>query len=76
MESKGYYEEERQASNEIMKKECSNLLSEIDRLQNRRRMVSGRLQNVMNLAIANVNIRDSASMRQVPAFLEQNYTRH
>ncbi|OAX31584.1 hypothetical protein K503DRAFT_805956 [Rhizopogon vinicolor AM-OR11-026] len=65
MESELFFDEQRKTSNEIMKKECDNLLSEIDRLQKRREMLSKQLQNVMNLAFANVNIRDSASMRQV-----------
>jgi hypothetical protein len=64
MESTGVYGEQRKVSNELMK-ECENLVGEIDRLQKRREMLSNRLTNVMNLAFANVNIRDSASMRQV-----------
>ncbi|OJA16735.1 hypothetical protein AZE42_07557 [Rhizopogon vesiculosus] len=65
MHREGIYEEKRKVSNELMKKECENLLSEIDRLQKRRDMLSKQLKNVMDLAFANVNIRDSASMRQV-----------
>ncbi|OJA15002.1 hypothetical protein AZE42_07800 [Rhizopogon vesiculosus] len=65
MESENFFDEQRDVSNELMKKECENLLNEIDRLQKRREMLSKRLKNVMNLAFANVNIRDSASMRQV-----------
>jgi len=48
-----------------MEKECENLLSEIDRLEKRRGMLSRQLKNVIDLAFANVNIRDSASMRQI-----------
>ncbi|KAJ8580013.1 hypothetical protein M405DRAFT_855074 [Rhizopogon salebrosus TDB-379] len=66
MESAGIYGGQRKVSNELMKKECENLVGEIDRLQKRREMLSNRLRNVMNLAFANVNIKDSASTRQVP----------
>jgi hypothetical protein len=65
MESTQVYGEERKISNELMKTECKNLLGEIDRLQKRRDMLRNRLKNVMSLAFANVNIRDSASTRQV-----------
>jgi len=57
-------------SKEMVKLECQYLLSEIKRLHNRRSMMSDRLKNVMDLALANVNIRESASMRQVPCFLK------
>jgi len=66
----GIYEEQRSTSNELMEKECDNLLSEIDRLEKRREMLSRKLKNVIDLAFANVNIKDSASMRQVPHFLK------
>ena len=36
MESQGIYDEQRSTSNELMQKECDNLLSEIDRLEQRR----------------------------------------
>ncbi|OJA11295.1 hypothetical protein AZE42_06522 [Rhizopogon vesiculosus] len=65
MESEVFFDEQRKTSDELMKKECDNLLNEIDRLQKRREMLSKHLKNVMDLAFANVNIRDSASMRQV-----------
>ena len=73
MESDTFGKEPRTASKEIMNLECKNLLGEIERLQNRRRMMSDRLKNVMDLAFANVNIRESASMRQVSGFLKPNY---
>jgi len=73
MESDTIEKETRKASKEIMKLECKNLLGEIKRLQNRRRMMSDRLKNVMDLAFANVNIRESATMRQVSGFLKPNY---
>jgi hypothetical protein len=72
--------EQREASHELMKKESENLLSEIERLEKRREMLSSRLKNAMDLAFATVNIedsrqtralteatvRDSAAMKQVP----------
>ena len=70
MESTDIYKEQRSTSNELMQKECENLLSEIDRLEKRREMLSRQLKNVIDLAFANVNVRDWASMRQVPHFLK------
>jgi len=70
MEAQVVYDEQRSTSNELMQKECDNLLSEIVRLEKRRDMLSKKLKNVIDLAFANVNIRDSASMRQVPHFLK------
>jgi hypothetical protein len=72
--------EQREASRELLEKESKNLLSEIERLEKRREMLSGRLKNSMDLAFATVNIedsrqtrtlteatvRDSAAMKQVP----------
>jgi hypothetical protein len=72
--------EQREASHELMEKESQNLLSEIERLEKRREMLSSRLKNAMDLAFATVNIedsrqtralteatvRDSAAMKQVP----------
>ncbi|KAJ8586915.1 hypothetical protein M405DRAFT_883015 [Rhizopogon salebrosus TDB-379] len=65
MEATEVYKKQREVSNRLMKKECENLLGEIDRLQKLRGMLSDRLKNVMSLAFANVNIRDSASTRQI-----------
>lgn len=42
-------EDERKWSNEIMVRETSNLLAEVERLENGRRMQDRRLKNVMNL---------------------------
>ena len=70
-------------SKELMERECKNLLSEIERLEMRRELLSNRLKNAMDLAYATVNIndsrltrklteatvRDSAAMRQVDFFL-------
>jgi hypothetical protein len=50
-------------SNDLMKTESENLLSEIDRLEKRREMLSKRLRNVMDLAFATVNIDDSKETR-------------
>jgi uncharacterized protein (UPF0335 family) len=70
MESTDIYEEQRSTSNELMQKVCENLLSEIDRLEKRREMLSRQLKNVIDLAFANVNVTDCASMRQVLHFLK------
>ncbi|OJA16736.1 hypothetical protein AZE42_07558 [Rhizopogon vesiculosus] len=49
MHCEGIYEEQRKASNELMKKECGNLLSEIDRLEKRRMMLHDRLKNLLDI---------------------------
>jgi len=83
MESLVFDDEQRAISKELMEKECKNLLSEIERLEQRRNMLSNRLKNAIDLAFATVNIddsrqtqmltqatvRDSAAMRQVRLFL-------
>ncbi|KAG2116434.1 cora-like Mg2+ transporter protein-domain-containing protein [Suillus discolor] len=56
--------EERMESDALMKKECDNLLSEIDRLERRRMMLSSRLKNAMELAFAIVNTEDSRRMQR------------
>jgi hypothetical protein len=61
-------EEQRKISNELMKTVCGNLLVEINRITKRREMLGDRTKNALNLVFANVNIRDSASMRLVPCF--------
>ncbi|OJA16737.1 hypothetical protein AZE42_07559 [Rhizopogon vesiculosus] len=65
MESKDFTDEQRETSNELMEKECENLLSEIDRLEKRREMLSSRLKNSMDLAFATVNIADSKQTREL-----------
>jgi len=89
MESDAFTEEERKASKEVMEQESRNLLSEIDRLEKRREMLSNRLKNVMDLAFATVNledskqtrtltqatVRDSAAMKQV-SFFPRNRSPH
>jgi hypothetical protein len=64
------YNEDDGFSSELMKKECANLLSEINRITKRREMLGDRTKNALNHVFANVNIRDSASMRLVPTFLK------
>ncbi|KAG1851576.1 cora-like Mg2+ transporter protein-domain-containing protein [Suillus subalutaceus] len=64
MESHGVTDEERRDSDALMKKECNNLLSEIDRLERRRTMLSSRLKNAMDLAFAIVNAEDSRRMQR------------
>ena len=53
MESQGIYAEERKSSSELMKKECENLLSEIDRLEKRRRTLRNRLKNLLDIVNSN-----------------------
>ncbi|KAG6331536.1 hypothetical protein ID866_7556 [Astraeus odoratus] len=52
-------------SEELMKAEAGNLDSEIERLEGQRQMQSDRLQNVMRLAFATVNIEDSRAMQRL-----------
>jgi hypothetical protein len=65
MESEAFTEEQRMASKEVMEQESGNLLSEIDRLEKRRDILSNRLKNAMNLAFATVNIEDSRQARRL-----------
>ncbi|KDQ58359.1 hypothetical protein JAAARDRAFT_34159 [Jaapia argillacea MUCL 33604] len=65
MDRKSYDPHAREVSRELMKTECNNLLSEIDRLERSRLMQSMRLKNVMDLAFATVNIEDSKDMRKL-----------
>ncbi|KAG1727031.1 cora-like Mg2+ transporter protein-domain-containing protein [Suillus lakei] len=65
MDSDNYSPSERKNSKELMAKECANLLSEIERLENRRLMQSSRLKNVMDLAFATATVRDSGAMKQI-----------
>ena len=53
MESQGIYAEQRKTSDELMKKECDNLLSEIDRLEKRRRTLKNRLKNLLDIVDSN-----------------------
>ncbi|KIJ45141.1 hypothetical protein M422DRAFT_207377 [Sphaerobolus stellatus SS14] len=56
-------EEEREFSRKLLKKECDNLMTQIDRLANSRVMWDKRLTNVMHLAFSSVNIEDSKQMK-------------
>ncbi|KAJ3915835.1 hypothetical protein F5877DRAFT_47806 [Lentinula edodes] len=49
----------------LLKKECTNLLNEIDRLEMTRAMLNNRLGNVMELAFSSVNIEDSRRMKNL-----------
>ncbi|KAG6328787.1 hypothetical protein ID866_10302 [Astraeus odoratus] len=49
----------------LMKTEVDSLLSEIERLEGQRKMQSDRLQNVMRLAFATVNIEVSRAMQSL-----------
>ncbi|KAF9037772.1 hypothetical protein BJ165DRAFT_1416932 [Panaeolus papilionaceus] len=57
--------EDKEFSRQIMNRECANLLSEIERLENSRRMQDKRLKNVMNLVFSTVNIEDSKRMHKM-----------
>ncbi|KAJ7593398.1 hypothetical protein C8J56DRAFT_497093 [Mycena floridula] len=52
-------------SEQLLSKECSNLLNEIARLEQTRRMMDKRLGNVMALAFSNINIEDSKRMQRL-----------
>ncbi|KAG1885543.1 hypothetical protein F4604DRAFT_1878208 [Suillus subluteus] len=51
--------ENRATTEELMQRECKNLLSEVDRLHRRCSMFISRLKNAIDLAFATVNIEDS-----------------
>ncbi|PPQ92528.1 LOW QUALITY PROTEIN: hypothetical protein CVT25_010361 [Psilocybe cyanescens] len=57
--------EEREENSSIMKRECSNLLTEIERLEKGRQMQDRRLKNVMDLVFSSVNIIDSKLMQKM-----------
>ncbi|KAF9531382.1 hypothetical protein CPB83DRAFT_848934 [Crepidotus variabilis] len=48
---------------ELMSRECHNLLSEVARLERQRKMMERRLKNVMDLGFALINIEDSKQTR-------------
>ncbi|KZP22947.1 hypothetical protein FIBSPDRAFT_469777 [Athelia psychrophila] len=50
---------------DLFRRECGNLMSEIERLERSRETQHKRLNNVMNLAFSIVNIGDSAAMKQI-----------
>ncbi|KIJ53436.1 hypothetical protein M422DRAFT_222053, partial [Sphaerobolus stellatus SS14] len=54
--------EEREKSKGLLRRECSNLLTEIDRLFLNRDMQDKQLKNVMDLAFSTVNAQDSRRM--------------
>ncbi|KAI6021818.1 cora-like Mg2+ transporter protein-domain-containing protein [Pisolithus microcarpus] len=58
-------DEKKDSSAALLEREVDNLLSEISRLEGQRVMLSGRLQNVMHLAFATVNIEDSRAMKRI-----------
>jgi len=60
-----YSDDVRASSKAVMKRECSNLLSEIKRLDMELKMQDRRLKNVMNLVFSSVNITDSRYMREM-----------
>lgn len=65
MDSDDFSIDQRRESKDLMKRESENLLSEIDRLEKRRAMLSNRLKNVMDLAFATVNIDDNSQTRKL-----------
>jgi hypothetical protein len=68
LESEGTYEEVRKASNELMKKECGNLLGEIERLEKRRRTLRNRLKNILDIVDSRQTKRLIEATEQVPPF--------
>ncbi|KAG1883344.1 hypothetical protein F4604DRAFT_285195 [Suillus subluteus] len=52
-------------SKKLMETESKNLISEIERLEKRREMLTNRLKNVMELAFATVNLNDSKQTRKL-----------
>ncbi|KAF8416145.1 hypothetical protein L210DRAFT_3429843, partial [Boletus edulis BED1] len=57
--------DKREDSTNLLHKEADNLTSEIKRLTGQRVMLSARLQNVIHLAFASVNITDSRAMQRL-----------
>jgi len=57
--------EERDFSVTLLKRECDNLLDEVDRLEREREMQSRRLSNVMHLISSTANILDSSRMKEM-----------
>jgi len=57
--------ENREASLKTMKRECDNLLDEVNRLERDREMQERRLRNVMHLVFSSVNIMDSSRMKEM-----------
>ncbi|KIJ15856.1 hypothetical protein PAXINDRAFT_11434 [Paxillus involutus ATCC 200175] len=58
-------EQERSQSASLLERETKHLLSEIKRLEGQRCIQSSRLKNVMDLAYASVNIKDSSQMKKL-----------
>jgi len=56
---------ERDFTLSLMKRECDNLLGEVDRLEKERDMQESRLRNVMHLVFSTVNIMDSKQMQKM-----------
>ncbi|KAJ7276937.1 hypothetical protein C8J57DRAFT_1061271 [Mycena rebaudengoi] len=50
---------------DLMRRESTNLLNQIARLERSRRMQDNRLKNVMNLAFSSVNLEDSRRMQKL-----------
>ncbi|KAL0946131.1 hypothetical protein HGRIS_012396 [Hohenbuehelia grisea] len=65
MDADDVTEEERERSGDLLKRECGNLLSELERLKKGRKMQDQRLKNVMNLVFSSVNIEDSKRMQRL-----------
>ncbi|KAH7915502.1 hypothetical protein BJ138DRAFT_997584, partial [Hygrophoropsis aurantiaca] len=65
MESDAYNSDQRKVSQDLMNRECDNLLFGITRLERRRKMFSDRLKNAIDLAFAKVNIEESKEMRKL-----------
>ncbi|KZV83555.1 hypothetical protein EXIGLDRAFT_842848 [Exidia glandulosa HHB12029] len=51
--------EDRKRSEALMKKECDNILSEIERLQNQKEMQEQRVKNVLDLVFSTLSVKET-----------------
>ncbi|KAK7441985.1 hypothetical protein VKT23_016263 [Stygiomarasmius scandens] len=65
MDAKSIGDKDRIYSRKLLEKECNNLLTEIERLEQARDMQDKRLKNVMHLVFSTVNIGDSRKMQEM-----------
>jgi len=65
----GVNKEDREKSAKLLKRECDNLLNEIERLNSELSTQERRVENVMALVFSSVNIIDSGYMRDMTAIV-------
>jgi len=65
MDHESITDDERENDKKLLKQECGNLLTEIERLQMNRKMQDDRVENVKHLVYAMVNIEDSRAMKRL-----------